>query len=263
MSKISFLAGDTKFADHHQYGNLPFVDRPGGLFTSLYPVGFTLAEMMLLCWRVKKWKVTGTASWSNVDDDDSIAYDPSVQDPLPYLDYDSEENYGRKKRSTVVIADDRLLPFSYGPEALYIAFGRTGTGTGPFSWRLIASLNSFISGGGNADLANPVVYYDPDTQLFYPLIRFLLAMAHFSNIPASGYGMSSFKAETVGARPVVGTCSILGKSFDLYSLQDYAPVTTVAATFVWEPDEYWPFSNSLGDPVYDTVTGVQINSPFL
>src|SRR5438876_11493452 len=99
---VPFVAGNTPGADHTQFGTLPFSERPTGLFESLFPIGFTLEEIMLLCWRVRKWEVNGSASWTftpSVGDpsSDSVDYSPAAQDPQPYLTYDSEENYGRQK----------------------------------------------------------------------------------------------------------------------------------------------------------------------
>lgn len=272
---VPFVAGDTPGRDHLPQGTSPIADRPSGDFATLYPVGFTLDEMMKLAWLVRKWEVNGTADWVLVETlttSDSMSYSPAVQDVQPYGGYDGQEHYARHKIILVgeeeLAPDERYLTMAYGPNANYIAMDRTGPHVGAYHWRLKANFQA--TSGTNADLRSPVGYFDAGSNLFYPLLVFNVAMDTSDNPSFPGHAMTSYRAlisgvGSNGRGSVVGSCTILGKSFDLYSasaLTGPGFTLSMSAAFTLTPIEYWPYKNSVGDPVYDSTTGDTLNDPF-
>ncbi len=60
--------------------------------------------------------------------------------------------------------------------------------------------------------------------------------------------------------PNAGTLTIDGVPMTVW--QAAVPLDFFTFSGTLTPIEYWPFKNRLGQPVYDTVTGAQINDPF-
>lgn len=263
--RVACVAGNTIHVDHTQYGTVPFSFRPTDDSRTIWPVGFSLEEIMKLAWRVRKWKITGTASWNFTDnsgsDGDTIIYDESAQDPDPFPPFDGEEHLPRKKWDEEASPDERFLVVSYGPSARYIATPRVGG-----SWRLIGSFLSFAT--SNVSLQFPSMYYKSDEELFWPFIEFEINMAAHPPRASMTSNLTSISSVGVQGRgSPVGTLNILGREIILYSASQLtgwpnSGLLTMSGAFTMEPKTWWPYANSQGNPVYDEDSGAQINDPF-
>lgn len=274
---VRCISGNTNQVDHTQYGTIPYADRPTDAFKTLTPIGFDLDQIMQLAWRVKRWKISGTAAWtwtggSHGSDSRTVVYDPDTnQDPSPPSPFDAQSHLPFKKNSFIAtphyIPDERWLVAAYGPEALYIATTPTGSFR-PF----FAKYQSFVLGGGNPSLQFPSIYYGgPDGSfVFYPIQYFHIEMDGAIN--GAGFAVMTSNLAEVGALTngrgtEIGTLTVLGREVKLYAgvaLTGYSGsgTLTLSADFTMEPDKYWPFANSDNFPVYDEDTGAQLVDPF-
>lgn len=280
---IPFISGTKLGRDHTQYGTVPFADRPpdSDPFSTFWPIGFTLDEMMQLSWLVREWAFTGTGHWAQAPNGDTVVYDQSAQDPTPppsppFPSWDAQENIPRRKNNNILlpsnpIPDERWISCAYGPEAQYIATPRIPI-PGGFAWRLLAIFESMaVAASALPYQRYPLVYFDESNALFYPLL-FLRVTMRAQNIPGpQSYAMTSLLAEVApplinGRGSVVGTCTILGHTFSLYSMQFLTGIPTpitLSGTFQVSPSMWWEFKNTLGETIYDPATGIETGAnPF-
>jgi hypothetical protein len=99
-----------------------------------------------------------------------------------------------------------------------------------------------------------------DTGTLYP------SMSTDMHCDASGTGarlaVRFFSPDpTLGAATGSITGTILGQTKTIYYWTSGAPDSFTFSTFVLEPVDWWPYKNTLGNPVWNTSTGAQINDP--
>jgi hypothetical protein len=109
------------------------------------------------------------------------------------------------------------------------------------------------------------VYFDSTAKLFYPFFNFQFR----SNLHGPFFfdSLLTSHQKTSLSDPSVGSLTIMGVNLPLYffdtTLSPHYTASGISASFTLDPLEYWPFANRLGQPVFDTSTGAQINDPFL
>jgi hypothetical protein len=360
---VAFAAGNTNGRDHTHWRVSNDMSLRTADLAKLYPVGFTLDEFMLLSWRVKSWKLSGTHSWS----DGTRAVTATITDAvLPAKKWDAivvipfggghiptqttsvctRENeilaYANPAFREWDLTDDgrppgdfvwqEIVPLEYRMNAfdrLITVFGGAGSfgpdnflGGGnmpgftyevdptPFTFSCAGDTLNFGPGGvpGYSGCGMGVsmmtrqpqvvvagqipqhqVFYDADAQLFYPYFvaggvdkmtqvtgvggvvpvplcidalfggGALRIASQISTVNAPGGWWFLDPADVIE----IGQISILGHDIPLYLTDASYPVLSVlTADYTLVPNEYWPYQNSLGQPVYDTTTGAQINDPF-
>lgn len=138
-------------------------------------------------------------------------------------------------------------------------------------------------------MSSGYVIYNSTTQLFYPRIEVtavapipsLTILQRISKTMQSLPVVQTVDPVSVGEFPEIHTGTVTfvigATSFDIpvgyrdlnanpYVLHD--PEQTVERTITGSLDitvtatKFWPYSNTLGQPVYDATTGAQINNPF-
>jgi hypothetical protein len=121
-----------------------------------------------------------------------------------------------------------------------------------------------------------VVIYDPATKLFSPYISAGFTASHFFGVPSDeGDMVAAFCRNCPVTKTPNGTLTIdpvVAGSFDIslftsgsYGHSDIfseSDSSTGSASFNLVAVEFFPYQNSLGQPVYDTATGAQIHDPF-
>jgi hypothetical protein len=123
-----------------------------------------------------------------------------------------------------------------------------------------------LMGLSNQTLFAPVQYFDSTTKLFSPSLIFEAILSFFD------HSSWSFLVENRAGLAVAGSLTInpliapslvspvrgnlQSASATLNNSQSGGLAMTMTAT------EFWPFKNRLGQPVYDTATGAQVNDPF-
>jgi hypothetical protein len=123
--------------------------------------------------------------------------------------------------------------------------------------------------GKNNGRPQDQVFFDPSTKLFYPFFYFMVQCFSERIINRLLYIRIESRNIT-GSDPTAGSMSILGHTIPLYLTNTTAHqidltsqlASNYACTMTLTPKEYWPYSTSTGQPVYDTVTGAQLNDPF-
>lgn len=79
----------------------------------------------------------------------------------------------------------------------------------------------------------------------------------------------SFDSYNIGGTPdATGTCNIEGLSvpvsipvFINASSIDGRPTTVTGTTITFTPSLWWPYKGADGNPIYDTATGAELQSP--
>ncbi len=70
-----------------------------------------------------------------------------------------------------------------------------------------------------------------------------------------GFGISS--VEPIGGSPSPITVNVFGHHPTMYA----DPGVTTSGSFSMLPDSYWPYANSEGVPIWDSITGAELITP--
>lgn len=266
---------------------------------AIWPVDMTLAQIMALAWRVRKWKLSGTAEATINYFDPGIDLTIVATAEAEISDTDTfilkDDAAATRERDLVfrvfsptyraLVNDGIGAPAGAKPVSDWTLDGTETIGAGapsPFS----ESGSTPAAGIGQLDpRIFGFVLWDPDTRKFSPpftefgdLIpgsptpggsaRFILNMT-FAKNPAtvlSGTGPLLLKAP--------GTLNIvpgIAASFEVPMQLEWRLIGeavgssvsgTASAEFTLEAVEFFPYANSQNLPVYNTANGAELRSPF-
>ena len=140
----------------------------------------------------------------------------------------------------------------FGPPTNY-----TASATVPLNNGIIATELDLITGPFNWPGGEPAYNFSPGTdggigcvfESYNGLNSF-----HF-RCDFSGNGISS--VPFIGGSVSGVTVNIFGHHPIMYA----APGVTATGTFTMLPNEYWPYANAEGVPIWDSVTGVELITP--
>ncbi len=217
---------------------------PGGIdVNGGYPVAIPFDTYLKWYWKIKRWQFTGTFD----------VYDPS--------------SHMFEFTGTIIPVD---LPLQINPgidavdERHIIADSTEGT-LGNLGNRHVGGVSYTISTGGTGSFnsssflgicIHPLTFHtDPN---FYPEIDI--------NLGEQVLGVSYFWGTTnPDGLSSLGTITIDGFNISIYK----HTIPPGGAGFDYRnfnltltPIEFWEYSTSSGEPVYDSTTGAQLNNPF-
>lgn len=285
--KIALLRGRTAIRDTQIY---PAID--GSLDVS-HPI--TLPPALALRWfRVKTWNVSGSflLTGSGNLTRHAAPYDHfNLSINTVFTNYQSQLHFQPHGNEFDLIANPIFSPFvtlsNLGYDILNdptrVAFTPSISG---FTDPPITPASTWhFDGAGIPSPAAQLQFFANtlrwDGTNFFP--SFVLAMQMQSTWHSDNTGRvpqdiairsATLEVATASNLPNLSSASLLidsgAVSIPLYyagptDLDPFTDVTTWMATindFTMDPAEFFPFQNRLGQPVYDTTSGVQINSPF-
>jgi hypothetical protein len=273
--RVLYPVGNTKIRNYIYQPTMLRADLDAFLTAISYPVtasvlcptGLTLDQIMALSWRISKWTLSGNIA---------IAYPGFYTisgpvtgvclDPIANRDRDIVRVF-RDGTSTLTTPPTRLGPPSLGNGGnLVIVSGGTMTWisippTFTDTDTLEGSMTLLLINDGIIGL-QPVIY-DPDTELFYPPIdvnfgAFPFSLDHKLNIRTAGWLPAPRTASTLTIDPVIAPSFTIPIEFKITPAAPSITTNTMTLTAT----EFLAYSTKSGAPVYDTVTGTQINDPF-
>ncbi len=219
--RVAIIGGSTAGRDHFPF---PLGDFGGSMSTSF--LSLTLAQFAWMFYRVKKWRVHGSATRTP---------------PFP----GSPQSYSWDWQA--MIGDGAGDPEGIDPSIL----------TRESDLVLSPTINS-NDNMGDPDGGNVGIQLF-DSVGFDSTIRCRIFASLFSG--AIGEFISTVEPGTPTATPIVGKIVIQGVDATLIFYRGISS-STFSGTFTIEPSEYWPYATKAGDPVYDTSTGAQLADPF-
>lgn len=157
-------------------------------------------------------------------------------------------------------------PGVYGPGSSIITVSSTGPG-GPASDGAVLRQTD-VGGLQGYNFYGNLVVYDPATKRFYPQVSCGMGINQGAANAAFVIQMASVMDTPNGfltVDPVVApSWKVPVLMWQPPEAPDFAPVSTSGGvvTLAMTAIEFWPFQNRLGQPVYDTETGAQLNDPF-
>jgi hypothetical protein len=268
--KLPVLLGNTKFRDY-LYPRM-FDGDESGAFNALNP-DFSFA--MAIAYRVKKWHLSGTFSFADETVSGSVTSDFDVpmlgdviSDPMtPSFVLPNERSIigpAIIQNAGAVVADAVGYPL-FGSKFLRNAGLIASGGT-------VSVIDSVIGECVTGGWSQIAIYqdqrgdgwgYDPATHLFYPSLSFGAQISGSD----SAMGILALKTDPLPPFPpyywtAEGTLTLVNPSGPNIVLDLMSTNAGIPANYVLTPIEFWPYANSLGQPVYDTITGAQINDPF-
>lgn len=292
-ANIPYLVGNTKGRDHPLWPIVTLAP-PYGTSGALEPWNWTapanLATIMATLWRVKTWELSGggtlhfqgdtdafyPASGARLTMDATLTFSGTV--PMVYFD-----------GSTYVVATDERqiianFDASYFPALMNAGFYLNAITSGSSSVSYTATkvslfdptLDYSIAGSHNLPiyivlmgsyaqtLNAPVQYFNDATKLFSPLLIFETILG------LHDHEVWSFLVENRASLAVAGDLTIdplvapplvspVRGNLQTASAT-YNNIQSGGLTIALTATEFWPFQNRLGQPVFDTATGVQINA---
>lgn len=307
--RIPYAVGNTNKRDHIQWptitlAQLATLRADNGNVGYLRHGGCSLASIMALAWRIKRFTFSGDGSLNvtNVTVGGSgaftvttvvdYAFSVPANQTLPLYGYSEEGVIEATRENHIVSAANQSQ--SIGSLAGFIGlrnagFSRvTGGIFSPPPPRIFADvavegvqtyvppsaheppvvnfsgtssiLFQLVIGIFGDSLDEEYVAYDPDSQLFYPYVLcsgllFVHAGIQFA-IDSSGSN------GTLTINPIVAPSFTLPlKIFGGYSDFGFNTVNSAAINLTLTADQFWPYANSQGEPVYDSANGAQLNDP--
>lgn len=308
--RVRYLAGNTIGRDHPQWPNVLLSELPT-LFPGItadeidqtWPADVTLAQEMALCWRVKKWRLTGSFEVT-------INYfDPSG--PTQTIIGSGEGEFAADTFLSVLsedlilgeieaVTESDLVKTQFGA-APYAPLVNNGTGhlvdnSPVLDWEIDFSTPAASTSGSTPPSGAGALtikflggfhLFDTGTSLFSPIFTSglgnvidvpqgggftpgLLVNVRYNRNPQtvlSGTGPLLLKAPgTLTIKPLI-TADIAVPLEISWRLPAEAVGSVISGTasgdFVLEAEEFWTYENSLGQPVWNSVTGEPINGgPF-
>jgi hypothetical protein len=281
--RVGYMVGDTKGRDHQMFPTILRSEILAKLGPdtnsqqdSIWPVDISLAQIMALFWRVRKWSLTGSMSGSCTQDfySESATATIAATDLFP-LKYDPIAG-----TITAITKEADLLYYAFGPWGGYYGLQFAGIGA-PYdpateiggitsSWSISGTYSD--SGSCQVDLSFPsnLLLFDPVTKLFSLPFKPTGNPGGFGWFTwNSGYARLVSTFSRVGTSGGITIKPMIAPDFDvpmdaIITLLPPVGTDSAAATcaFTLQATEFWAYQNSLGQPVYDTSSGAQINDPF-
>lgn len=270
------------------------------------PAAVTLEQLLMIAWGVREWKVDalsfnyvglgqnqvpGAAFWTLDADAPEFSMKmkrrknpPDIMDP--FRDVTDERD---------ILGPSSDAPFGGSPELWRTLrnVGVTGTADPGAITATSDATPPYIFAGGavGGDLLESYVIYDPDIDMFYPLIS---VGGLFSVLKDDGIGGTNGVEARFYVLPVTptappdpppvggiagdvqqGTLTVSGVGADIVIPLGMFGGTAGSHPTVGIPDggsgsvdvtmsvvSWWPCKNGLGQSVYDETSGAQINDPF-
>lgn len=225
--------------------------------------GFTRDELMKIMWRVKKWHVTGSFGAS-----DGLGHSFSVTVDL---------------RLTMVDVSNVPVLDELGP--IYRALPEQESGGGFPGWMFLGNLvacyqddstgtannltdTSYVIDNPSAlSFGSLSLMWDPITNLFYWRRPPLGLSIVLRGATTHGVAAEIFTAYPLPGAPEPVTITLTPTIIPPITLvtevaQGGWPPGSVSGSIDILAEEFWPYANSNGDPVYDTTDGHQLTNPF-
>lgn len=291
--RLRYPVGNTNGRDHIYY---PILTPAEALANSLSPrfLSVNLATMMALAWRVKTWRIAAfdvaatlhgdfpEAGGGGGSTDEIITTAFTVpQFDIPngavlerglintfFLTFGSGtrgglRNAGWSGNSGSTVSETTTITFNSTPPEDFDP--PSGSASGTFdSVGAAGSTVQIGTGGFNG------VFFDPVTKLFYPEINFGSSIIlHYGG--ALSFSGSVDQVSSSGGfltvDPVVVPTfqlplQIAGHINPFRGMFAPTDITSAGISPVMTAQEFWPYANSVGDPIYDTADGSVINDPF-
>lgn len=296
---VSYFVGDTIHRDH---GNWPTIlgsaIADGPAKDETWPVDVTLDQWMALCWRIRKWVLTGGCSVSK-----TIHYTAEGQSPVTAIGTatlvpadiwllkgtgGSDARCTREADIVGVVGGEDVGPLvngGFGAETGHAPISnwtQLRDGTVPYSGSTPpATVSIPFDTALNMDILGTALY-DPSTKLFSPPFSGLGSVINGFSVPLNVHVGCTRDRTTALSGVAPFSCHF---PIDLTVIAHIVPTFTVPMQLAWrfvgeppssagiitsglgsgaftlEATEFWPHKNRRGEQVYG-VNGSQINDPF-
>lgn len=263
-----------------------------------WPVDVTLAQVMALCWRVKKWKFNGAVSVAMDYSFSGTSFSTVATSSI--ADCDLYPLNGNTFAAPTREQDLVGVQFSNAyPKYQALVNGGIGApdGSAPISaWTVNSTGDIVVNESGSTPASGvgalaPAIFgdfvlYDDGTKLFAPPFSGVGALVPNSPTPSPspffslsiGFNRNPSTVSS-GTGPLLlkapATLTIIPHitdSFDVpmelqWRLVGEDPGSVVSGgigtgTFILEATEFWPYENSLHLPVWNSADGSSVNDPF-
>lgn len=270
--RIPYLVGNTFQRDHVQWPTITPAQAaliPG--YSRL--IGVNLNRIMALAWRVRRWKIEAAdisvaANWVNF----SNHYHLTASFTMPEITLNM---LGTTELaligSAIYTGHSPLVGSGFSGsinqnvlETSHLTVDSTPPVDVTEAANHLLQVNALLFGTGGAGFE--FVTWDAATKLFYPFI------ACNGLIPSLSDTQIRFGPDAVGGHGTLTIRPGVVPEFDVPmkvtvfvtspSPPKFATVTAGSADLTMTAIKFWPFSNSLGQPVYDEDSGAQLNDPF-
>lgn len=278
--RIAYLVGNTLHRDHAQWPTLlraeldavRLIHYPGETLDQWYNFNATLAQIMALAWRVRKWKITGGFSALVHSSGISGSAEGSLSLTLSedcFLDNpDDFEGAAElilinQAFPTGLINTGFQLDDNFDADFSTVSEGSPDAGNGP----ILIKANLF-----NPDVVYKHMIFDPATGLFSPYFHF--ESANFFTGAGGSVIIAGVTTSPGGGGEAAGNLTVdplITAAFEVplfmpephYNPGGFSTDSwTGSNTFLMQAVKFWPYKNSAGLPVYDQDTGAQLNDPF-
>lgn len=295
---VPYLVGNTFNRDHVQWPTIlrnEIDDVHPGLTDdekdAIWPVDVTLQQILSLCWRVRKWDFSGSVavsvgtSYPNPPAPDIVnnASGTATVDATEIVNILNGVEATRERDLVGRVWDDTTNALTRFYKNLVSDGLSFVEGNVPVSdWTTTSSISGDDSGFLSAEFQALSDYhlFDEDTEQFGPPFNGpgvliagsssdLIASARFFRNPDT---VLSGPTPTLLKFPIVMTVIPgIAPSFNVpmelswrFSGEPPGGTTsgTASGSFTLQATEFWPYSNTLGQSVYDDGSGEQIADPF-
>jgi hypothetical protein len=268
--RVPYAVGTKKGVDHiyspihEQAGGVPDTTAGG------YVLGLSLDNIMRWSWRVKKWQITGSVSWTVFPPFAHPSFVVTYTIPgSTFLELKSGAGIVTRERGILHDSLSNRLGNIGWPADVGLILSQSPSVAFPSGvhlappdpgWGLELSGNVFETDGN--------VIFETGAQQFWPHItlKIFASIKYYTDdapatiIPVGG-SFGTYKVTGLGPAPDSATFTIDGISTPIY-ITDAGFGSPNAINVAVTPVEFWPYQNRLGQPVYDTASGVLVNDPF-
>jgi hypothetical protein len=255
--KVPYLVGADALTDFFPTDIIqPVASAAPAIPNQQYPVGFTRDQLLILLWRAKTFHLTGSAyGYSSTN--------PSINTSIAMDSYSSEVNPDFTPCANelgLINTVEHGLTYSFRYLSAYASitkYQENSTGTDSSPCLAPGYESTFL-----IFYAEPI-YYDPDTDLFYPRLNF--SYLHICNGIFSAGLTESISSQTAIPTPFTVTLDAGLFSIVLWTTLyagGYGGDIIYSGSANITVENFWPYTDSNGNPIYDAITGAQINDPF-
>lgn len=261
--KVLYSVGTRKGIDH---GYLPIIEQNGGVpdVSSGYSIGHSLDNYMKWIWRIKKWQASGTFSWTQLDAS-GHNYGPfSLTFTLPNNSFFIMKKNAFPTPPPMTREIDIPLS-SIGFPSDGLVYNTPPVLSPAYPGYSVVSGESAFSNDSNLVVSTSVIF-EKTTKQFWPVTKVkLFVQATFNNGVMNVTTAATFTSflNFGGEHPTIDNLALDGQSCPtFFQLTEGNIHNPTALNMTITPVEFWPYINSMGQPIYDTNSGVELTDPF-
>ncbi len=263
--RIPYFVGTRKGVDHTYWPIQDVLGYTTGI-ESIPNTPTNIAGFNRWSWRIRKFTLTGTLDGSG-GVTGSVAIGPQdipmVQlATFPLTEVPDEQHIAtsvpREKVPQDIFAWNTNQGFCFGniTSGIPISIPFSNSSSRPVTG--VKLLMSFLTDDFSLLGSIHTNVYDPGSLTFWALCNFQIYWQESGGGIGPNFSLRSWKEVGNAGN---GTLVIDGVSIPMYH-PDAIGASLFSANLTLTPTEFWAFKNRLGQPIYDTATGAQINDPF-